>query len=118
MHLRFAAQMIDGNAELLAVGAHGTPESLIIVKNGAEPERKNGSALKASADNSGMLHHGLLGQLLVLLVFTYDHGKLAAGITEHLGTLNAPHVLNGKRSPCPGTRLKCLLLSDAVCVPR
>jgi hypothetical protein len=65
----------------------------------------------------GVLQQGFLADVSGGDVFTYQHGKIAAGIGKNLGITDALQTFYGNWPSCADTSLDCLLFDYTVCVP-
>ena len=55
VHFGLAAQTLDVGHEVALVGTDGAAEGVVIVKGGAEAERKNGGLCEAAGDDAGVV---------------------------------------------------------------
>jgi hypothetical protein len=99
------------------IGTYGAPQRFIGVEYGAKTKRKNGGNLKTLADHVSMIERSLLVKAGGNIVAHY-HGEISAGIAEHFLFAYALKFGDDERAPCSCAIQECLLLDDAVRVPR
>src|SRR6476469_5840493 len=117
MHFGLALQLGNAFQECLAIDADGAAQRIISIKDRAKAERQYSGALKAFADHMCVLEQGFLTKIAGRNVFTYQDGKIAAGVREYLGVCNTFKTFYGDGTTSANTTLDSLLLNDAVRVP-
>jgi hypothetical protein len=84
VHLCFAVELVDIAEELALVGPDRFAKGFVVVKDGAETERKNRGMAETIRNHSRVIHAGLLVQRSLWIVFAHNHRKIACGVKENL----------------------------------
>src|SRR5215469_18977653 len=61
VHLSLATETLDIGQEVTLVGPDGAAQGVVVLKGGPEAEWKNGGAVEAAGDHTGVVAGGRLG---------------------------------------------------------
>src|ERR1700751_2750167 len=90
VHLRLAAETFNVGQEMSLVGTDRAAQGVVVLKRGAEPERKNRGAVKATGDHAGVIAGGGLGigadeaTGVLVQMFGDDDGEIGCGKEKDL----------------------------------
>jgi hypothetical protein len=108
VHLRFAAETLYIGKKVALVGANRSAQSVVVLKRGAEPERKDSGTVKATGDHAGVIAGGGLGfragqaRSVLLEMFRDDNGEIGCGKKEDLISEEAGDPREGHRTAVTG----------------
>ena len=108
VHLRLAAETFYIGQEVALIGADRAAQSVVVLKAGAEPERKDSGTVKAARDHAGVITGGGLGfkagqaSGILLEMFGDDDGEIGCGKEEDLVSEEAGDPREGHRAAVTG----------------
>jgi hypothetical protein len=80
VHFGLAAKLVNIAQELALIGANGFAESLVVRKDGAEAEGKDGGVLETIGDDACVIDTRLLVKRFLRIMFTDNDGEITGWI--------------------------------------
>jgi hypothetical protein len=105
MHFSLALEFGNAFQETLAIEANRAAQCVIGIKNRAKAKWQNCCALEAFADYMRVLEESFLTEIASGNVFTYQDGKITAGIREYLGICYTFETFYGNGATSANTTL-------------
>src|ERR1700744_5395631 len=108
VHLRLTAETFYVGQKVTLIGADRAAQGVVVLKAGAEPERKNSGTVKAAGDYAGVIAGGGLGIRadeaggILRKMFGDDDGEISCGKEEDLVSEEAGDPREGHRAAVTG----------------
>jgi hypothetical protein len=95
------------------------PKRVVAVEDGSEPERQHRAGAETDAYHAGMLEDSFLVYFMSSAIVLADHdSEVSARVAEDGGSIHTLDAFQEEGTPGTGTIRECLMLGQAVCVPR